>query len=372
MLSISSVQPDFFPKADNLFQSHLWGSFKEILGQKALYFRVVFNDDDGNEVAYPLLVLLRKIKDQFVYAYVQRAPNESVIPSDKTCFLEELSLALKEQLPPSIIFIRYDLQWINPEPFARTEMLEIMMNYGTKLHNFKKASSNHLPASTCILNLRQIPQQMLNNMRQQTRNSVRRAYKEGVEFSIYDAQSPEIFKRLRETYDIYKETAERKHFYYEDYSYFESLFRLNKDFMDQKPPVIFENGLVPLDAQVPPPKFYLFTAQKDGILLSGLILAICGSNAYYMYAASSMDMKHCMPNYGLQWEVMRFARSRGCTKYDLMGIPPSKDSDSPLASLYIFKTGFGGNITHFAGAWDFPFKQEEYESFRIRESLLLK
>ncbi|MCR5765937.1 MAG: peptidoglycan bridge formation glycyltransferase FemA/FemB family protein [Treponema sp.] len=372
MLLISSIQADFFPKSDNLFQSHFWGCFKERLGQKALYFRVVFNDDDGKEVAYPLLVLLRKIRGQYIYAYVQRAPNENVIPCNKTCFLEELSLSLKEHLPSSIIFIRYDLQWINNDPFARTEMLEIMMNYGTKFHNLKKAHPNHLPASTCILNLRQIPQQMLNNMRQQTRNSIRRSYKEGVEFSIYDAQSPEIFKRLRESYDIYKETAERKHFYYENYSYFETLFRLNKDFMDKKKPVFFEKGLVPLDAQVPPPKFYLFIAQKDRILLSGLILAICGSNAYYMYAASSMDMKHCMPNYGLQWEVMRFARSQGCTKYDLMGIPPSKDSDSPMASLYIFKTGFGGNITHFAGSWDFPLKKEEYEAFSINESLMLK
>nr|WP_287403384.1 peptidoglycan bridge formation glycyltransferase FemA/FemB family protein [Treponema sp.] len=43
-----------------------------------------------------------------------------------------------------------------------------------------------------------------------------------------------------------------------------------------------------------------------------------------------------------------------------------------MASLYIFKTGFGGNIVHFAGTWDFPLKEEEYELFRTNESLLLK
>ncbi len=37
-----------------------------------------------------------------------------------------------------------------------------------------------------------------------------------------------------------------------------------------------------------------------------------------------------------------------------------------------YETGFGRNVTHFAGAWDFPIKQEEYETFRISESLLLK
>ncbi len=372
MLTISKIQPDFFPKTDNLFQSYLWGFFKEKQGQKPLYFRVLFDDDDGNEVAYPLLVLLRKIKGEYVYAYVQRAPNESVIPQDKTSFLEELSLAMKEQLPPTILFIRYDLQWINSDPHSRREMQQIMMNYGTKEHNFYKAPSDHLPLSTCIINLRPTPQQLLKNMRQQTRNSVRRAYRESVEFSIYDARSPEIFQKLREMYGIYEDTATRKGFYCEKYSYFENMFQINKDFLEDKGPTIFENGLVPLDAQVPPPKFYLFTAQKEGILLSGLILAICGTNAYYLYAASSMDMRHCMPNYGLQWEVMRFARSQGCTRYDLMGIPPSRDSNSPLASLYIFKTGFGGNITHFMGTWDFPLQEEEYQSFRNTESLLLQ
>ncbi|MCR4823094.1 MAG: peptidoglycan bridge formation glycyltransferase FemA/FemB family protein [Treponema sp.] len=371
MLTISSIQPEFFPAADNLFQSYFWGSFKESLGQKALYFRVAFDDENGIPQAYPFLVLLRKIKGSYVYAYVQRSPSEEVIPGDKVLFLEELSLALKEHLPSSIIFIRYDLQWINPEPQARVENLEIMMNYGSRYHNLKKAPSNHMAASTCILNLRPIPSQILKNMRQQTRNSVRRAYRENVEFSIYDAESPEIFIRLREMYDIYRNTAERKGFYCEEYSYFEKLFDLNRKFLQKKEIQNFDSGVVPLDAQVPPPKFYLFTAQKEGSLLSGLILAICGDNAYYMYAASSMDKRQCMPNYGLQWEVIRFARSQGCRKYDFMGIPPSNDSDSPMAGLYIFKTGFGGAVTHFAGAWDFPYNLEEYNSFSLNESLLL-
>ncbi|MCR5045670.1 MAG: peptidoglycan bridge formation glycyltransferase FemA/FemB family protein [Treponema sp.] len=372
MISISEIEPENFPASDNLFQSFFWGRFKESHGMRPLFFRVVFEDAQKNQSAYPLLVLLRKIGGRFVYAYIPRSPNESVIPQEKTLFLEELSVSLKEFLPDSIIFIRYDLQWMNQEPSSRQELFEIMMNYGTKFHNFKKASSNHLSNSTCVINLRPTPEQLLKNMRQQTRNSVRKAYREGVEFSIYDAQSPEIFKRLRETYDIYKDTAKRKNFYCEEYSYFESLFKLNNEFLEKKEDKNFDSGVVPLDAQVPPPKFYLFTAQKDSVLLSGLILAICGSNAYYMYAASSMDMRHCMPNYGLQWEVIRFARSQGCKKYDLMGIPPTNDSSSPMQGLYIFKTGFGGDVVHYAGAWDFPLQKDEYEAFRVSESLLLK
>ncbi|MCR4940347.1 MAG: peptidoglycan bridge formation glycyltransferase FemA/FemB family protein [Treponemataceae bacterium] len=372
MIALSKVPPETFPPSDNLFQTHFWGSLKEGADQKALYFQISFTDDENKSNYIPLLVLLRKIRGQFVYAYVQRAPEEKSIPADKTGFLEDLSEALRPHLPETVIFIRYDLPWLNPDPGRRSEMLEIMMNYGSKYHNLHKAPSNHLSSSTCILNLGPSPQQILNNMRQQTRNSIRRAYREEVSFIILDAMSPDLPELLEKTYLIYKDTALRKNFYFEKFDYFDKLFKLNKDFIKPKADTSFEKGLVPLDAVAPPPKFYLFTAKKDKTLLSSLILAICGSNAYYMYAASSMNKRECMPNYGLQWEVIRFARSQGCTRYDFMGIPPKSDSNSPMAGLYIFKTGFGGAVTHYAGAWDYPLKKEEYQAFRINETLLLR
>lgn len=86
-----------------------------------------------------------------------------------------------------------------------------------------------------------------------------------------------------------------------------------------------------------------------------------------MYAASSLEKRECMPNYGLQWEVIRFARSKGCTQYDLMGIPPNDDKGNPMAGLYIFKTGFGGRNIHFEGTWDFPYNAGKYKEFQLSE-----
>ncbi|MBE6355097.1 MAG: peptidoglycan bridge formation glycyltransferase FemA/FemB family protein [Treponema sp.] len=371
-LTLTKVQPEIFPASDNLFQNHFWGKLKEATGQAPLYFEVTFEDEENSRHSFPLLVLLRKINKVFKYAYILRSPDEKIIPEDKNCFLEELSEQIKQYLPETVAFIRYDLHWINREHSSRTEMLEIMMNYGTKKHNFKKAPTDYMCSSTCILNLNPAPQTMLKKMRQQTRNSIRRAYRENVTFSIYDAASPEIFQKLKDTYEMYRDTAQRKNFYCEEYKYFEKIFILNKEFSEKKETEDFDEGIVPLDAQVPSPQFYLFTAQKNSTVLSGLILAICGTNAYYMYAASSMDMRHCMPNYGLQWEVIRFARSKGCTSYDFMGIPPNNDSSSPLSGLYIFKTGFGGDVTHFYGTWDYPINHKEYTTFCTGESLSIK
>jgi lipid II:glycine glycyltransferase (peptidoglycan interpeptide bridge formation enzyme) len=55
-----------------------------------------------------------------------------------------------------------------------------------------------------------------------------------------------------------------------------------------------------------------------------------------------------------------------------MGIPPNNDSSSPLSGLYIFKTGFGGDVTHFYGTWDYPINHKEYTTFCTGESLSIK
>ena len=75
-----------------------------------------------------------------------------------------------------------------------------------------------------------------------------------------------------------------------------------------------------------------------------------------------------MPTYALQWAAMRAAKKAGCIKYDLYGIPPTDDPEHPMAGLYRFKTGFGGEIAHRAGSWDLPLMPIAYRGFRAAES----
>lgn len=204
------------------------------------------------------------------------------------------------------------------------------MNFGTRTHNLRKAQKNYLCPNTIIIDLRFPPEKLLSSMRQQTRNSVRRAYREEVEFSIHDSESPKLEEELSAWHKIYTATAEqRKGFFYEKPEYFKMIFRTCRNW-NTVATSAQADSLIPMDAQVPRPKFYLFTAHKNDTLLSGLILAVCGKTAYYMYAASSLEGRECMPNYGLQWEVMRFARTLG-------------------------------------GTWDFPYNEKKYRNYRICE-----
>ncbi len=380
MVKITVADPQDFSCTDVLFQTSFWGTFKErINGFPSLYFWVSYSSDENpdEQKIFSLLVQIRHTKGNTVYAYSPRSPAINVPESERSCLLEQVAFALKEHLPKNTVFVRFDIPWGVPgvaDVQTRPEMMELAMNFGTEHHNLKKSASNHFCPNTVIIDLVPSPEKILSSMRQQTRNSIRRAYREEVEFTIYDAKSPLLLHELEDWHKIYKETAERKGFYYEKFEYFKELFESSLNFYSDpfKNPRFESKSGVPMDACVPCPKFYLFTAAKDSKILSGLVLAICGKTAYYMYAASSVYNREAMPNYGLQWEVIRFARSKGCTKYDLMGIPANSDKENFMAGLYIFKTGFGGRKVHLGGTWDFPYDGESYTRFAVSESLQLR
>ena len=92
--------------------------------------------------------------------------------------------------------------------------------------------------------------------------------------------------------------------------------------------------------------------------MAGAIAAVFGDEAIYMYGASSSQERAHGAAFLLQYEMMRWARSRGAQRYDLWGIPEFdpdssvSESGDRLASstgndrrgLYEFKTRFGGQI----------------------------
>jgi lipid II:glycine glycyltransferase (peptidoglycan interpeptide bridge formation enzyme) len=80
-----------------------------------------------------------------------------------------------------------------------------------------------------------------------------------------------------------------------------------------------------------------------------------------------------MPTYLLQWEAMRWARERGCTEYDLWGVPDADEDvlennfstrSDGLWGVYRFKRGFGGELRRTVGAWDRVYNPELYTAYR--------
>jgi peptidoglycan pentaglycine glycine transferase (the first glycine) len=96
----------------------------------------------------------------------------------------------------------------------------------------------------------------------------------------------------------------------------------------------------------------LLLAEHEGDLLAGIIVFAFGRSAQYVYGASSNLRRNLMAPYLVQWEGMRWARDRGAAVYDLWGIPDTLVESEDLWGVYRHKSGYGGDIVRYIGAYD--------------------
>ena len=112
----------------------------------------------------------------------------------------------------------------------------------------------------------------------------------------------------------------------------------------------------------PQERVKLYLASYQGEPLAGLMAYCFNRQAWYMYGASSDVHRELMPNHGLQWRAMQWAKAQGCIRYDLWGIS-DVDPRSPAAALggvQRFKEGFGGEVVRYVGAYDYPYSRPLY------------
>ena len=105
----------------------------------------------------------------------------------------------------------------------------------------------------------------------------------------------------------------------------------------------------------------ILIAEYEHQPLAAVMVFARGHRAWYLYGASSNQERNRMPTYLLQWEAIRWARNRGCTLYDMWGIPDhdqetledqfTERSDG-LWGVYRFKRGFGGEVVRALGPYD--------------------
>ena len=96
-----------------------------------------------------------------------------------------------------------------------------------------------------------------------------------------------------------------------------------------------------------------------------------GREAIYLYGASGNEHRNVMPNHALHWAAIQWAKSRGCARYDLWGIPAdaaAEDGRLP-GSLYQFKQGFGGQVVQYTGAWDLVYGPLQHQVYRAARKL---
>jgi lipid II:glycine glycyltransferase (peptidoglycan interpeptide bridge formation enzyme) len=305
-----------------------------------------------------LLVLIKYIDKNTCFAYVPYGPKLEPTFENQGLFLEQLSESIKAFLPSNCIFIRFDLiwenqwateseyfdnvgNWIGPPPH---QTQEYRINFNTVNWNLHKSIVDYLPKNTFFLDLTLTEQDLLANMRYNTRYNVKKANKIGIKVREYGIE------HIEDWYKLYHETAIRHHLDIQNQEYFSTIIK-NQD--NSKKGITIK----------------MLMADIDGKFLSSMFLVLSKERGTYLYGASASCKNNLMASYALQWESIRISKEWGCTAYDMFGSAPNLNKAHPLHGVHIYKKGFGGNLYHRMGCWDYPYNKKLYDLYRVQEAI---
>jgi len=343
-LKITEADIAICENAGSFLQSSMWGEFKSRFEWKANAFLIDWSENAQEKT--PLLALSRKILPGFSFAYIPWGPQlPSLFKADERPQMTvELAEKLKPFLARNTVFVRFDFPWF----FLEGDEKLIAERASLINAGFKTAAAQVQPPDSVIIDLSVSCEDILASMKPKWRYNISLAEKKGVVVKACTSRELEIF------YSLLKETAQRDGIAVHGFNYYKTLFDICEN-REKK------------DLSVK-----LYTASHEGETLAAIVVLFRGNEATYLYGASSNNKRNLMAPYALQWKAIKDAKNSGCEKYDLFGIPPDDNPNHPMAGLYRFKTGFGGQIIHRPGSWDYAYKGLIYNLFRIAERLRKK
>ena len=302
----------------HFLQTWEWGQVKKSMGWEPLPLIL----EENGEIRAALLILKRRLPLPGLKKCIFYSPRGPVVDIES----EELCRVLfdgakKVAAAHGAIFLKID-----PDvEKSHSGFEQILKNCGLVRKEVGLNFEGVQPRFVFRLDITPSEIKLLENMHSKTRYNIRLAGKKGV--TIREAAGK---KDLEDFYAILVETARRDEFLIRGFEYFETMW----DHM-------VENDLAKV-----------FLAEHEGKPVSGTLAMILGDKAWYLYGASSNEHRNIMPNYLIQWEMIRWAKSKGCTLYDFRGVSGDLDESNPLYGLYRFKKGFNGDLVEFTGEWD--------------------
>ena len=334
---IESAEIAACDNAQNFLQSSMWAEFKSRFGWDPKTFLIGY---EGN-VASPLLVLSRTFAPGFSFAYIPWGPSQlpdNFAAENRAKVLAELAEKLKPLLATNTVFIRFDPPWLVSDN-EETSLLSA---------GLKRAAATVQAPDTVHIDLTPSREEILAQMKSKWRYNISLPDKKEVKIKNVNVQELEIF------YNLLKETAGRDGIAVHSFDYYKTLFEICSDKNKKN-----------LDLR-------LYTAVHENDNLAAIVVLFFGECATYLYGASSNNKRNLMAPYALQWKAMQDAKDAGCLYYDLFGISPDDNPAHPMAGLYRFKTGFGGQIIHRPGSLDYPYKPLFYRFFSFAETFRKK
>jgi lipid II:glycine glycyltransferase (peptidoglycan interpeptide bridge formation enzyme) len=222
-------------------------------------------------------------------------------------------------------------------------------------HGFHASTQTIQPPRTILIDISGDDESILARMNQGTRRKIRQSQKNSVRY--YEASRDDLVKFTR----MMQTTGSRNDFGVHEPSYYSLAYDL---FVPQHAALILADQTESETEDQP--------ARTDD--LAGVFVFAIGKTAWYFYGASSNLKRNLMASFGAQWAAIQWAKRRGCTVYDMWGIPDEGEAtleaqfesrDDGLWGIYGFKRGWGGRVVRSAGAWDKVYNPIVYAAFQL-------
>ena len=304
----------------HILQTGEWVNSKLHLAGETL--RVV-NRDKGVQL------LLRSLPMGLTLAYLPKP-----ISFDNNQLVEEVDSLCKEK-KSILLKVEQDNWDFTPTKTAPT------------VENFRISSHTIQPRRTIVVDISGTEEEILNRMKQKCRYNIRLAEKKGV--------TVKPWSDIKGFHDLMEMTGGRDGFGVHSLGYYDLVYKL-----------FHPSGMAEM-----------LVAEFEGKPLAALMVFSRGKRAWYLYGASSDEERNRMPAYLLQWEAMRWAKSKGVEEYDLWGVPNEDENtlesqfesrQDGLWGVYRFKRGFGGKILRAAPTMDKVYNPLLYKLYLWRMS----
>jgi len=314
----------------HILQTSEWSTLKSAFGWRDQVVAI----GDGSMIRAGALILYKPLPFHVPgsLAYIPRGP---IVDWNDSSTVDALLRAIDGAAHANRAFALK----IEPEERDSKSMGELLRALG-----FRPSPQTIQPARTIMIDITGSEEDILMRMSQTTRRKVRTGAKKGIEVRRGSVSDLHSFNSLMHT------TGSRNEFGVHSAEYYRMAYDL-----------------------FAPDHAALFIASYEGRDLAGLMVFALGDTAWYFYGGSSNEERERMPTYGLQWEAIRWARERGCTRYDLWGIPDEDEAkleaefqtrSDGLWGVYGFKRGFGGEVLRTVGAWDRVYNPLIYAGYK--------
>ncbi len=284
----------------HILQSGEWGKLKSAFGWDALRL---------TEGGLGAQILFRRLPIGLTFAYIPKGPVGTPLKGSTQRFWVEVDALCQKK---HAVFLKMEQDGWEGDPSSIVPPSHFL------------SSPQHIqPHNTLVVALQGSEEDIFNRMKPKTRYNIRLAGRK--EVVVQPSNDIENFYRVMGV------TSQREAFHVHSLEYYRRAYEL-----------FYPKGMCEL-----------FVANFEGQSLAAVMVFAFGKSAYYFYGASSDVERNRKPTYPLQWEAIRWALGKGCSEYDMWGIPDEAmdvDDDEAEAredglwGVYRFKRGFGGSI----------------------------